>query len=278
MAVGHTRHCSGANLHAQQRAAVEAICADWSAFGYRRVTQELRRRSWRVTHNRISRLMREKALAVRQVERFVGTTDGDHHEPISPNLRPAGRNQLSVTDITYSRLRTEFVVLAIFLDSRSRKVVGYAVSKLLDTHLPLAALEAAIRSRTAAPGLIHHSDRGCSMPRDNTANAVLRRDHGINVTPRQTLRQRTNQELHEDAEARGGIGVQFRNDAGCHRPISVFHRSRLHSTLGHLPNNWSETKQTPMCRIGQNGTATVHPEGFTPKSVPLMSRIDTMTD
>jgi putative transposase len=69
-------------------------------------------------------------------------------------------NQIWVADLTYIRLETGYVFLAVLLDAWSRKVVGYAISHLLDTRLPLAALEAAIEERQPAPGLVHHSDRG----------------------------------------------------------------------------------------------------------------------
>lgn len=81
-----------------------------------------------------------------------------------PNLArdfvPSGPDQLWVADITYIRLRTAFVFLAVILDAWSRRVVGYSVGKFLDIRLTLSALEAAVRSRNPHPGLIHHSDRG----------------------------------------------------------------------------------------------------------------------
>lgn len=40
-------------------------------------------------------------------------------------------NQLWVADITYIRLRAEFVYLAVILDGFSRKVVGWALDKTL---------------------------------------------------------------------------------------------------------------------------------------------------
>ena len=47
------------------------------------------------------------------------------------------------------------------LDACSRKVVGYAISKQIDTPLALAALKAAVEDRKPPRGCIHHSDRGC---------------------------------------------------------------------------------------------------------------------
>jgi len=69
-------------------------------------------------------------------------------------------NQLWVADMTYIRLRSEFVYLAVVLDAFSRRVVAWALGRNLLASLPLAALEKAIHSRHPQPGLVHHSDRG----------------------------------------------------------------------------------------------------------------------
>ena len=42
----------------------------------------------------------------------------------------------------------------------SRKAIGYALSRKLDTQLTLSALRVAIDLRNPPPGCIHHSDRG----------------------------------------------------------------------------------------------------------------------
>ena len=75
-------------------------------------------------------------------------------------MKLTGIDQLWVADITYIRLRVEFVYLAVILDGFSRKVVGWELDRTLAARLPLAALEKAIAKRQPRPGLIHHSDRG----------------------------------------------------------------------------------------------------------------------
>lgn len=146
------------------RSAIENVVIEWPAYGYRRVTHELRRRGIVVNHKRVARIMREEALTPRKVRHFLATTDSDHGDPVYENLalgyRPCGPNQLWVGDITYIRLRSGFVYLAVLLDAWSRRVVGYAVSNSLTVQLTLAALNAAAESRRPAAGLIHHSDRG----------------------------------------------------------------------------------------------------------------------
>ena len=65
-----------------------------------------------------------------------------------------------MADITYIRLRSEFVYLAVILDGFSRKVVGWKLDRTLAARLAIEALEHAIAARRPLPGLVHHSDRG----------------------------------------------------------------------------------------------------------------------
>lgn len=133
-------------------------------YGYRRVTAELRRRGMLVNHKRVKRMMREDNLLAVQPKRFVTTTDSNHALEIYLNLARrmtlTGIDQLWVADITYIRLRAEFVYLAVILDVFSRKVVGWNLERNLTSHLATAALEQAIAARQPLPGLVHHSDRG----------------------------------------------------------------------------------------------------------------------
>jgi transposase InsO family protein len=69
-------------------------------------------------------------------------------------------NQLWVADITYIRLKAEFVYLAVILDAFSRRVVGWTLDRTLAARLTIGALEQAIADRRPEPGLVHHSDRG----------------------------------------------------------------------------------------------------------------------
>jgi len=68
-------------------------------------------------------------------KKFVVTTDSNHGFPVYPNLAAGmeltGLNQLWIADITYIRLETEFVYLAVVLDAFSRKVVGWALDRTL---------------------------------------------------------------------------------------------------------------------------------------------------
>lgn len=143
---------------------IRGICAEFPAYGSRRVTAQLRREGLVVNRKRVLRIMREQELTVRPRRRYVATTDSDHDGPIFPNLAqalcPIAPNVLWIADISYIAIAKGFVYLAVILDAWSRRVVGYAIGRGIDGRLTLAALHAALESRQPPPGCIHHSDRG----------------------------------------------------------------------------------------------------------------------
>jgi hypothetical protein len=133
-------------------------------YGYRRIAVLVQREGYEVGTKKVRRLMKEDNLLAVRRRKFVTTTDSDHDFDVYPNLAEQlivrDVNQLWVADITYVRLLREFVYLAVVLDAFSRRAVGWALGRSLQTSLPLAALESAIRSRQPRAGLVHHSDRG----------------------------------------------------------------------------------------------------------------------
>src|SRR5947199_269569 len=84
----------------------------WSE-GRRRISAELRSRGWSVKSKRVYRLMREDNLLCVRRRKFVVTTDSNHSRRVYPNLAcqmaVTGLDQLWRADITYIRLRQEFV-------------------------------------------------------------------------------------------------------------------------------------------------------------------------
>jgi putative transposase len=134
-------------------------------YGYRRITAELQRRGVQIGRKKVARMMRDDNLLAIQPKRFVVTTNSKHKLEVYLNLasrmKLTGINQLWVADITYVRLRGEFVYLAVILDGFSRKVVGWALDHtMMSSRLTIAALERAVAERQPPPGLVHHSDRG----------------------------------------------------------------------------------------------------------------------
>jgi putative transposase len=151
---------------ADVRDLIEKVQAEFAFYGYRRIHEWLERKHGvTINEKKIIRVMKEyglKALIWRGFK--VKTTDSDHPYGYAPNLLPGMSlnrvNQVWVADITYIRILTGFVYLAVIMDLFSRKVVGWAISLKIDAALCLEALNAAIEDRKPPPGLIHHADRG----------------------------------------------------------------------------------------------------------------------
>ena len=134
-----------------------------------------------VNHKRVARIMREDNWLGVQPRQFVVTTKSDHKLEVYLNLarrlKLTGIDQLWVADITYIRLKTEFVYLAVILDGFSRKVVGWSLERDLASRLATAALEQAIATRRPAAGLVHHSDRG--VPYASAEYVAVLEKHGM---------------------------------------------------------------------------------------------------
>jgi putative transposase len=163
------------------KAAIEAVVTEWPTYGYRRVTAQLRRQGWAVNHKRVARLMREMGLQVKIKRKTRKTTDSEHNFPRYPNLvqdleivRP---NQVWVSDITYIRLRREFVYLAVIMDVFTRGIRGWHLGRSLDQSLTLMALQRAMAHHTPE---IHHSDQGVQYAA--TAYTRLLQDADVQIS------------------------------------------------------------------------------------------------
>ena len=143
---------------------IERLALRCPRYGYRRMTAQLKRDGLKVNHIRVLRIMRASYLPCRVKRKFGRTTNSNHDYRIYPNLYqntvPHGPNQVWVADITYIRLLTDFVYLAVILDAYSRKVAGWSLTRLIDAQWTCAALKVAITSWWPSRGCIHHSDRG----------------------------------------------------------------------------------------------------------------------
>ncbi|WDZ97364.1 IS3 family transposase [Herbaspirillum sp. WKF16] len=133
-------------------------------YGYRRITLELKARGHVVNHKRVARIVREHEVYGHHRRRFKSVAGSEIDVAVFPsryrNVIPTEPDRVWGADITYIRMVSGFIYLAVVLDACSRKVIGYALSKRIDTPLALAALTAAYRIRKPAPGTrIHHADR-----------------------------------------------------------------------------------------------------------------------
>ncbi len=243
---------------ADVRDRIEEIVVEYPRYGYRRVTEQLRREGWVVNHKRVARIMWEESLQCQVKRRWVKTTDSNHPYRVYPNLikdlmvkRP---NEVWVADITYIRILTGFLYLAVILDLFSRKVVGWALSERIDTQLTLAALTMALEERGPQAGCIHHSDRGVQYASHGYVGEL--RGAGIQIS----MASKGNP--YENAVAESFMKTlkyeevylwDYRTVKDVRERIpyfveEVYNQKRLHSALGYCPpNEFEEAWQRLAC-------------------------------
>lgn len=217
-------------------------------------------------------LLRDSGLLVRRKRSRVRTTFSVHRFRKYPNLitemvihRP---NQLWVSDITYLRIKQDFVYLSLITDAYSRKIIGFCLSHDLSTDSCLKALRMALATRLTDDPLIHHSDRGtqyCSQaytrllkqkhivismtqsgnPRDN---AIAERVNGI-------LKQELLKESYQD------LRVAYK---AVKQAIAIYNELRPHSSVDML---------TPDKAHQQNGTLKRRWRNYYPKDESLRTLI-----
>ena len=236
---------------AMLKTALLDLAGEWPTYGYRRLTAMMRRLDWPVNAKRVRRWMDELGIHGAPPTRTKRTTNSNHVFPRYPNLvkdleitRP---DQVWVADITYIRLRREFVYLAILMDVFTRSIRGWHLSRGLDQGLTLAALE---RALVVAVPQVHHSDQGVQY----AATAYVERLQKLNVNlsmaaigePRENgyaeRLMRTIKEEEVDLS-------EYQDFADALRQITrflddVYNVKRIHSSLGYLtPREFEEQWQ-----------------------------------
>jgi putative transposase len=236
---------SGSDSEMELRDAIQRIALEWPSYGRRRITQELRRRGWTVNPKRVQRLMREDNLLCVRKRKFVVTTDSNHGKKVYPNLARqmmlTNVDQLWVADITYIRLREEFVFLAVILDAYSRRVISWALDRTIEDDLTLRALRMALAQRVIEPGLVHHSDRGSQYASGEYTD--LLKENGIEISMSRKgnpwdnaacesfMKTLKYEEVHRNEyrdlnEARSTIRTFLEK---------IYNQKRLHSAIGYVP-------------------------------------------
>lgn len=232
---------------------VQRLAVGNRSYGYRRIARQVQNAGYQVGEEKVRGIMRtDNLLAVRR-RKFVVTSDSNHRFQVYPNLAESmelsGIDQLWVADITYIRLRGEFVFLAVVLDAYSRKVIGWELGRTLDTSLPMAALESAFAKRNPPPGLVHHSDRGTQYASGNYVKKV--EDHGGHLSMSRPGRPWENGKCEsfmktlkrEEIDARRYASLSELRENLEEFLEEIYNKVRMHSALGYLSPQEFEQSQ-----------------------------------
>lgn len=223
------------------RDALKDVAGRWPTYGYRRLTKQLQREGRAVNAKRVRRLMHELGIAEKAPERKPRTTDSGHAFPRYPNLveglEASRPDQVWVADITYIRLRKEFVYLAVLMDVYTRCIRGWNLGRGLDHELTVVALKRAYEHGRPE---IHHSDQGVQYAA--TAYVELLKGRAVKISmasvgePEENgyaeRLMRTIKEEEVDLSDYEDFGDALRGLGGF--LDEVYNHKRIHSSLGYL--------------------------------------------
>jgi putative transposase len=233
---------------AMLKTALLDLAGEWPTYGYRRLTAMMRRLGWPVNGKRVRRWMDELGINGAPPVRKKRTTNSNHAFPRYPNLvkdleitRP---DQVWVADITYIRLRREFVYLAILMDVFTRAIRGWHLSRSLDQGLTLAALE---RALVVSVPQVHHSDQGVQYAATAYVERLRKRNVNLSMAaigePRENgYAERVMRTIKEEEVDLS----EYQDFADALRQITrflddVYNVKRIHSSLGYLtPREFEE--------------------------------------
>ena len=246
----------------------EVVLAHHRRYGYRRVTADLHRKGMIVNHKRVLRIMGDDNLLAIRYRKYIMTTDSRHDCKVYLNLAArmtlTGVDQLWVADITYIRLRVNFVFLAVVIDRFSRKVVGWALDRTLAARVAVAALEHAIAQRQPLPGVVHHSDQGIQYACADYAEVLKKNDMIPSMSrPANPYDNAACESFMKTLKQEEIYCNEYNDyeDLGAHVEEFVgnyYNRLRLHSALGYrTPEEFERDSAAQVAAGGHAGGATM---------------------
>lgn len=139
--------------------------ASKNRYGAFKINESLKTLGITISLKRTQRLMRKLGIKSIIIKKYRPTSKSkikEQENVLKRDFNATIINEKWVTDITYIHtIKDGWCYLASVMDLYSRKIIGYAMSKSIDTTLALQAVKNAIKLQKPIKPLILHSDLGC---------------------------------------------------------------------------------------------------------------------
>lgn len=210
---------------------------------YFMIQPELLEHSIKIGRDGIYSIMSQNGLLIRKRRRKAITTNSNHGNRIYDNkimdMEVTRPNQLLVGDITYIPYITGFLYLSLITDAYSRKVLGYHLSRTLETTGTKKALEMALLGIERGDGIIHHSDRGTQYSSKEYTDILKEKGISISMSRRaeptdNPIAERINGIIkHEYLKGQSLKSLDKAKEIVC-RAINLYNNERPHFSCGML--------------------------------------------
>jgi len=208
-------------------------------YGYRRITETLKRNGYQVNRKHILRIMRELQIKAIYPKLNLSIANKQHkkYPYLLRDTEITHINQVWASDITYIRLHGGIVYLTAVIDLYSRKVLSWQLSNTLDRSFCIEALNEAI-IKYGKPE-IFNTDQGSQftsieftrvLSENNIKISMNGKGRALdNIFMERTFRSLKYEEVYLNdyesvSECRKSIGDYFR----------FFNKNRVHQSLGYI--------------------------------------------
>lgn len=160
---------------------IRDIWEEYSFYGYRRITKELKGKGIKVNKKRVQRLMQLVGICAiyPKPKRSLKNKAHATYLYLLKDMEITKPNQVWMVDITYLGLNNGFVYLAALIDIYSRYIVGWQIANTLETQFCVEALKQGLL--LGIPEIVN-SDQGCQFTSEEWVNFLNNKNIKISMT------------------------------------------------------------------------------------------------
>lgn len=196
-----------------------------------------------VSRKRVAKLMAASGLVAKGApNRYHKRKNKREGRPnlLNQIFEAKGRNQIWLGDITYIRVKSRVLYLAVFMDLHSRKIVGWSMDTRMKEQLVIDAFNQAFGREHPKRGLVVHTDQGAqytgagfrmALKNRGAIPSNSRKGTPYDNAPMESFYRTIKRELINDSE--------FESIGEAKKAVfayieSYYNRVRIHSAIGNM--------------------------------------------